>query len=85
MQAASAISHQIVYLPKRKVKHSFSNFSSFSFHSLLSYWAKKGESGRDPIRVGRVVVVAVAVAVHIPEIGAVGRIRRTKPPIVCRT
>lgn len=40
------------------------------------------ESGADAIHVGRVVVVAVAVVVDIPEIRRVADIRRTQPPVV---
>jgi len=48
---------------------------------------KKPNTGRGAerhaIRVVGVVVVRVAVVVHIHEVGAVGCIRRTQPPVRC--
>ena len=40
------------------------------------------ESGADAIRIGRIVVVVVAVVVDIPEVRRVADIWRTQPPVV---
>ena len=42
------------------------------------------ESGRQPIRIIRIVIVGVAVVVHITEVVGVAGIRRTLPPVVRR-
>lgn len=42
------------------------------------------ESESDAITVAGVVIVGVAVAVDITEVGSVARIRRTLPPVVRR-
>lgn len=68
-------------LPHRRVcspSHTYiPNTKPFRPYSeLLNVW----ESGADAIRVVRVVVVAVAIVVDIPEVRGVGYIRRPQPP-----
>lgn len=48
----------------------------------LDFWLlSDNEAGADATRVGRVVVVAAAVVVDIPEVRGVADKRRTQPPV----
>lgn len=57
-------------------------FPTLSTIRVLIFILRQDESHRHAIRVARVVVVAVAVVVHVPEVGRVGWVRRTQPPVV---
>lgn len=61
-----------------KVINSFCVCTDFTLKATLS---GNTQSSRHPIRVGRVVVVGGAVAVHIDEVVGVGRIRGGGPPV----
>ena len=65
----------------RNVKHSFSPLcTDFTPKATLS--GTRGAE-RHPVGVGRVVVVAVTVVVHIGERRRAGRLRRPQPPPPC--
>ena len=79
MQVAFAHSYRRAYLPL------FGRVSSPSLLTILISFPTLSDvrgAERDAISVARVVVVRVAVVVHIAEVGAVGRIRRTQPPVL---
>ena len=58
---------------------------ALGFRLSLTRSGSERESGAGPHpRVARGVVVGVAVAVDITEVGSVARIRRTLPPVVSR-
>ena len=63
----------------RQVAFSFSNL--FKLFTLVRRYFIIRRSGRRPIRVVRVVVVAAAVGVDIPKIRGIRDIRRTRPPV----
>ena len=82
MQAASTQTCQDTYLPQNLEEGYnllLSNRTDFSLNWLTL--SRKRGAERNTIRIVRIVVVVIAVAVDIHEITRVVAIRRTQPPV----
>ena len=83
MQEASGRMHEESYLSLllRLQAPSTHYFMLSVNNDLLGLNKNCAESGRNAIRVGRVVVVGSTRSVHIAEVRGVAHIRRRQPPI----